>query len=611
MATIHSLVCWGGLTGKTVTADPATDIFTLTNHGNRDSSKRWFASGIPAGLSYVVPYYTKSLSANTFELYTDSALTTKALFTSAGSSPKLLSDIVADPSSALAPYGLSDLTRWDSRIYDGLVSANSARSTNGLSTDDEVIEFAEAFTETAAAQQNIGYGFANSYTFWSRVNGIRSAAFHNGLPGAGYVFYANAVGCLYTSQVSVTVDGLDWVRNSTSSATTNSVCSASYGGNIFRYNIVRNVGTGLCHGIVALAAQALVHHNIVIGIHPGATTVGGIAVNGGAVVYNNTVTKCGVGMLGYSGGGSYAGVYNNLVVGNDINYGGAAVFAATRAAGNIGEITDRISFTATAGSSTLVLSSPPALLNINQQVFLETDGTLPAPLLTTRSYYIRSISGSNITVGTAFNGSAIVMTNSGSGTHKMSLVWATSAPPGNYIDFTDPDDVFMDWANNDLRPAGYGTATPGAEARMVDSALYINDMVDPAVDILGKERPNYNNGGAEGKDVGAFEFDHGYGPRPALTEFAFTVKDESGVGVTDFEYRLYLKDPAAGIIGSTELDGAENYTSSSRTWQHGYSTSTDVVLQIIKDGYEEALVEYTLNTTPQNTTVYLVTERNI
>jgi hypothetical protein len=95
------------------------------------------------------------------------------------------------------------------------------------------------------------------------------------------------------------------------------------------------------------------------------------------------------------------------------------------------------------------------------------------------------------------------------------------------------------------------------------------------------------------------------------TDFTFTVKDEASNPVTGFEYRLYLKDPTAGIIGTTELEGSELYNASSRTYQHQYSSNTDVVLQIIKEGYEEALVEYTLNSVAQSVTVYLRTERNI
>lgn len=95
------------------------------------------------------------------------------------------------------------------------------------------------------------------------------------------------------------------------------------------------------------------------------------------------------------------------------------------------------------------------------------------------------------------------------------------------------------------------------------------------------------------------------------TSFSFHVKDESLSPVVDYEYRLYLKDPASGVIGTTEIDGAELYGYSTRSILHEFSTDTDVVLQVIKEGYEELLAEFTLNTTPQDVTVYLRTERNI
>lgn len=508
MATVYSLVVWGGLTGNAVTASSTTDLLTLTNHGLRNGFGVFFSSGtLPtvsgAALALNTLYYTKPIASNTFELYYDQALTSKIDFTSNGASLILKSGYL---------LGL-DLSRWGGTlVFGGVVAANTSR-VSGLATDDEVIEVADAFTETVTATQNLGSGFAASYTFETRVNGVRSPAFHNGLPDSGYVWYSTAATNFYTSQINVTVDGFDFVRNSASGGATTSMCSINYGGNIFCNNIVRNTGTGLCHGIYAVGTLSEVYNNIVIGIHPGATTVAGIAVFGGARVYNNTITKCGVGLIGYSGGASYGQTYNNLVVGNDINYGLAPLFTATRADGNIGETKDLLTMTATAGSSTLALSAEPPCA-VNQQVFFETTGTLPAPLSPTVSYYIRSKSGANITVGTAYNGAAITMTTAGTGTHKMSLVWATTNPPANYIDFTDPDEVFVDWANNDLRPAGYGTATPGSQAKMVDTALTVRGAV-LGVDILGKERPQYRGGAAEYKDVGAFEMDFGYGPRPA------------------------------------------------------------------------------------------------
>ena len=95
------------------------------------------------------------------------------------------------------------------------------------------------------------------------------------------------------------------------------------------------------------------------------------------------------------------------------------------------------------------------------------------------------------------------------------------------------------------------------------------------------------------------------------TKFTFAIKDEAGLPVSGFEYRLYLKDPSDGIIGSTEIDGAEYYGVSSRTYLHQYSSNTEVSLQIIKDGYEEFLQDYTINAVEQSVTAYLRTERNI
>ena len=96
----------------------------------------------------------------------------------------------------------------------------------------------------------------------------------------------------------------------------------------------------------------------------------------------------------------------------------------------------------------------------------------------------------------------------------------------------------------------------------------------------------------------------------ASTDFTFSVKDTSNAAVTGFEWRLYLKDPVAGILGSTELAGAEYLASSGATFTHQYASDTDVVLQILKDGYVESTSEYVLNTTPISATIYLTPDYN-
>jgi hypothetical protein len=90
MATVYSLICWGGKNGKSVTVSSTTDYVTLTDHGLRDATGVAFTSGtLPtvsgAALALNTTYYSKSISSSTFELYYDSGLTSKINFTSNGS----------------------------------------------------------------------------------------------------------------------------------------------------------------------------------------------------------------------------------------------------------------------------------------------------------------------------------------------------------------------------------------------------------------------------------------------------------------------------------------------------------------------------------------------
>lgn len=611
MATVYSLVCWGGLTGKTVSISASTDLVTLTNNGVKNAIKLWPSGSLPAELNVLTPVYARNVSINTFSLHPTAADalagTNQILFSGAStySAVILKSDLIVTP-ARLAAYGVT-ISRYGSpgseRIYDGLSAANGTRSTVALGADDEIIEFGEAFDEYSGPQV-LGAGFAQSYTFTSLINGIRTTAFHFGLPSAGYTYTSNAATCFYTNQINVTADGLDWIRNSTSTSTNYYVVSTTYGGNIFCNNIVRNVGTGLSNGIQAYSAGSRVYNNIVIGVTPGNTAYGGIAVFGGAIVYNNTVTKCGAGLIGFSNGASYGQTYNNLSVGNTVNYGPAPIYTATRAGGNIGEITDLRTFTVS--GTNITLSAAPTVGN-NQQVFLSSTGTLPSvggvPLLSTRSYYIRSISGSVVTIGTVYNGAALTFSDAGTGTHTMSMVWATDEAPANYIDFSDPSLVFKDWANNDLRPAGTG-ATPAAQAKMVDAAKYFS-FADTTTDIVGLERPNYNGGGAEFKDVGAFEYDRGYGPRPNLKQITIV----SQVSLAGAEVRIYDLDSATPNFYGTELAGVESAPGS--TYVYSGQAGNVIWIQILKDGYEEFGQQYTIPAVDSTFDAPLVPEYNI
>ena len=93
--------------------------------------------------------------------------------------------------------------------------------------------------------------------------------------------------------------------------------------------------------------------------------------------------------------------------------------------------------------------------------------------------------------------------------------------------------------------------------------------------------------------------------------FTFTVQNAAGVPQTGYEWRLYIKDPTQGIIGTTELAGEEVATLSTQTYSYNYSGDTEAMLQIIETGFEEYLNQFTLGDTDQSVTIRLTNEENI
>ena len=115
---------------------------------------------------------------------------------------------------------------------------------------------------------------------------------------------------------------------------------------------------------------------------------------------------------------------------------------------------------------------------------------------------------------------------------------------------------FANYAGNDFRPSSSSVLT--------DAGIAYYGI--KGYDLAGDERPNYNNGGAEAYDIGAFEYDHGYGPHPASTTVAF-----SGV-VAGSEIRVY--NSAADELAGTESCSADH----ALTWVIPSPASVRVVI---------------------------------
>ncbi|MEW6314149.1 MAG: hypothetical protein AB1513_08945 [Pseudomonadota bacterium] len=90
------------------------------------------------------------------------------------------------------------------------------------------------------------------------------------------------------------------------------------------------------------------------------------------------------------------------------------------------------------------------------------------------------------------------------------------------------------------------------------------------------------------------------------------VADINDTPLTGYEWRLYVDDPAAGIIGSKEIAGEESTAESQHTITVPPWAGGSLKLQIIKNGYEESITPVTLASGDRQTvTVRLESDLNI
>lgn len=486
MSTVYSLVCWGGLTGKTVTMTIASPcVVTSTNHGLRDGTGLRFKSNgdtLPTGLTSGVTYYAKSTAANTFNLYSDAALTTIINTSGSQSGTHILQSLfVADPATTLASYGLSDLSRYGSsgseRVYGGLVAWNSGRS-GASAYDTEVCEVGEVFTEIVSSDLSISVPAASS-RIETKINGIRTAAFHAGVYLAGYRFQRNVSGSsasISLTKYRITVDGFT----------------------------ITVVGSGYGNGGISLAkAQCSLLNMYVVGRFDGA---------GNAV--------------------SVTGVLSSVV--NCVSIGWAnGIYIDQYIAG---------------------------IVVANSLFSKNTTGVNPVNAQTQGFYY------NNISVGnTTTNWGTQPTSMEGAANNAGLSGQAWGAATRITIATTD----FIDHTNNNFKPAL--STSPQVEAGIEYYGANGYDLEDAV-------RPNYMNGAAAYYDVGAFEFDHGYGLAPASTTVTFT-----GVNAGS-EIRVYN---AAG----SEIAGVESCDANhALTWN---VDATALTIRIVHTAYKIKEFQYT------------------
>lgn len=427
MATVYSLICFGGRTGKTVTFTDAGDVVNLTNNGLRAGSGVVFSttSALPTGLTAGTTYYAKpGADANKFLLYPTSADaiagTNQVTFSGTGSGTHTVNGayFLGLTTEQLARYG----SPGSERIYDGIAAARTARNTAATGFEEEVIEVGEAWSDYSTTTV---FSMTNAplTTITSLVDGVRSAAYHNGNPGEGY-----------------------WWSHASSSA-------ISVGNFIEIEGITIRPATAAQHGIMlSLDGLLSAARNCIFYGWSSSYSVGLQAYSSLMFAENNLILDLSVGLRNY-------GANQGVVCGNTVSKCAIGVESSNNATTN-------------------------------------------------RFGHWRN----NISVGNATNW-AVEPTSLQSATNNFGVSGDTPWAIGSGTTGTMATTDFADFANNDFRPAS-------SSSPQVDAGIEYYAM--PATDIADDERPNYNNGGAEGIDAGCYEYDHGYGPHPASHTLTLT-----------------------------------------------------------------------------------------
>lgn len=160
--------------------------------------------------------------------------------------------------------------------------------------------------------------------------------------------------------------------------------------------------------------------------------------------------------------------------------------------------------------------------------------------------------------------------------------WTSSGSTRVVVSSSD----FVNTAGGDYRPSGDSVAHTSSSLLVDVASQEFSKMV--AVDIAGNPRPSYKNGDPTNWDIGAYEFDWGYGLAPA----SCTLTISAPVSLVGAEIRIYDNDNTpAGSFG-TELAGTESHTASTYTYTGLQGNS--IVIQIMLTGYEEFLQTYTV-----------------
>lgn len=151
----------------------------------------------------------------------------------------------------------------------------------------------------------------------------------------------------------------------------------------------------------------------------------------------------------------------------------------------------------------------------------------------------------------------------------------------------------MTWSSFDT---GYA-ATDGSTGNETILINYTNTGTTLVINVAaGYSTPTVYNTGAGTVSVVAGQ-----------KTFSFTVSPS----ITAYEWRLYVDSGVSGQLGTTELAGEESATVDNQSYVYTYSSDTNIVLQIIANGYEEVNYYDILKDADKSVIINLTSEENV
>ena len=319
MAIIHSLICFGGRTGKTVTFTVSGSVVNLTNHGLRGGKGVAFTSTdtLPTGLTAGTIYYVRSTGLNTFTLHGSKAdalaNTGQVTFTTTGSGTHNVKGayFLALTSGQLARYGSSGAER----IYDSLASWYTARTYLATEYDEEWAEIGEAFTERDTVTLSLNMPSARTVVT-PTIAGVPTEAFHGGVFLGGYVKeHANSSGqCILLLGYRAVVEG---ICIHMSGGSTSPAVGVGLGTTVDSCILVGTFA-GKGRGILISSHVGIVTNNVVVGFDAGVQIS---QYTNGNLIAGNIAAKNNRGFYPVSGSTTaiYGYYYNNIAIGNTIS----------------------------------------------------------------------------------------------------------------------------------------------------------------------------------------------------------------------------------------------------------------------------------------------------